>query len=56
VTPLTVAEAKAILAADSVIGIEHEARFDVEACDAWDHLVASARDRVATFEGQRRQP
>lgn len=55
-TPLTVDEAKAILAADSVIGIEHEARFDVKTRDAWEHLVASAQDRVAAWDaGRRRQ-
>ena len=59
-TPLTVAEARAILAADEALGLSCEARlasgntFGNEERETWTCLVAAANDRIAAW-GQRRK-
>lgn len=59
-TPLTVAEARAILVADEALVLSYESRlatgqtFGIEELDAWAKLVESANDRIAAFAGQRR--
>lgn len=61
-TPLTVAEARAIVIADEALGLSYEARlvsgntFGIEEHEAWQRLVKSANNRIAAFEGQRRAP
>ena len=58
-TPLTVAEARAILLADEALQLSYEARltagqtFGIEEREAWAKLVESASERIAAFEGQR---
>lgn len=60
--PLTVAEARAILRADEALDLTYDARvaagttFGDDEREAWLALVASAKDRIATYEGQRRTP
>ena len=55
-TPLTIAEARAILIADEALQLSYEARlasgqtFGTEELDAWARLVASAHDRIAVYE------
>jgi hypothetical protein len=55
--PLTVAEARAILRADEALDLTFEARvaadtlFSNEMAEAWMALVASAKDRIAAWEG-----
>jgi hypothetical protein len=51
--PLTVAEARAILAADEALGFVVDITFGIEERDAWERLVESARGRIAAFEGER---
>ena len=57
-TPLTVDEARAILAADQVVSLVNSAgRFEFTGLDpqervAWDCLVKSAQDRIAMWEGR----
>jgi hypothetical protein len=59
-TPLTVAEARAILIADEALQLSYDARlasgqtFGIEELDAWAKLVESANDRISAFEVQRR--
>jgi len=59
-TPLTVAEARAILIADEALGLSYEARlaagqlFGIDEREAWIKLVKSANDRITAFEVQRR--
>lgn len=59
-TPLTVSEARAILIADKALGLSYEVRlasgqlFGIEELEAWVKLVASANDRIAAYEVQRR--
>lgn len=54
-TPLNVAEARAILLADDALDATFTARqdagllFGLEESDAWIHLVASANDRIAAW-------
>lgn len=54
-TPLTVAEARAILIADEALALSYEARlaagqtFGTEDLNAWAGLVASAENRIATW-------
>jgi hypothetical protein len=56
-TPLTVSEARAILRADEALDATFEAReasgqtLSAAETDAWIHLVKSAHDRIATYEG-----
>ena len=56
-TPLTVAEARAILVADEALGLSFEARlasgqiFGIEEREAWAKLVESATDRIVAYEG-----
>jgi hypothetical protein len=56
-TPLTVAEARAILLADEALHLSYEARltsgntFDSEEIEAWANLVASAEKRVEAYYG-----
>lgn len=58
-TPLTVAEARAILVADSALDASYEARLTsgdilgAEESEAWIKLVKSANDRIAAYEGRR---
>lgn len=55
-TPLTVAEARAILLADKALVLSLEERgasglvFGIEERDAWIRLVESANDRIAIYE------
>lgn len=55
-TPLTVAEARAILRADEALDLTYEARlaagttFGDEERDAWIKLVESANERIAAFD------
>ena len=54
-TPLTVAEARAILLADEALQLSYEARlaagqtFGIEEREAWAKLVESATDRIAAY-------
>ena len=56
-TPLTVAEARAILVADEALQLSYEARlsagqtFGIEEREAWAKLVESATDRVVAWDG-----
>jgi hypothetical protein len=50
-TPLTIYEVRAILIADALFGGKYEAQFDAALQAAWESLVASARDRIAEFDG-----
>ena len=58
VTPLTVAEARAILIADKaldavgVMGLPLGIISGPEEHEAWAHLVSSALDRISMYEGQ----
>ena len=55
-TPLTVAEAHAILLADEALQLSYEARlaagqiFGIEDREAWAKLVESSTDRIAAYE------
>ena len=55
-TPLTVAEARAILLADEALQLSYEARlasgqtFGIEEREAWAKLVESATDRIVVYE------
>jgi len=59
---LTVAEARAILVADEALQLSYEVRlvagqtFGIEELSAWAHLVKSALDRVAVYEGTKGTP
>ncbi len=61
-TPLTVAEARAIVLADEALDLSYEARlasgttFGIEEREAWQKLVESANERITAFEGQRSKP
>ena len=61
-TPLTVPEARAIVAADDALDATFPQReasgnlLGVEEAEAWMRLVASARDRIAQYEGTPREP
>ena len=61
-TPLTVPEAWAILRADEALDATYEEReaagqtLGSEEADAWINLVKSAHDRIAAYEGTRREP
>jgi hypothetical protein len=56
--PLTVTEARVILRADEALDLTYEARvaagttFSDEEREAWIALVASANERIATWEGR----
>lgn len=60
--PLTVPEARAILIADEALYLSFDAReasgqtLSLEEGEAWRKLVDSAKDRIATFDDQRRTP
>jgi hypothetical protein len=55
-TPLTVAEARAILFADEALQLSYEARlaagktFGIEEREAWAQLVESSTARIAAFD------
>ena len=55
-TPLTVAEARAIVIADEALVLSYEVRlasgqtFGTAELDAWAKLVESANDRIAAYE------
>lgn len=59
-TPLTVDEARAILAADEALEISYGARLaagltlGIEEREAWTKLVESANDRIAAFKKVKR--
>lgn len=59
-TPLTVSEARALLVADEALESTYEARLNngtilnLEEMEAWIKLVASARERIATYRGTNR--
>ena len=59
-TPITVAEARAILMADEALHLSYEARlatgqtFGIQEREAWAKLVDSANDRIAAFENHRK--
>lgn len=61
-TPLTVSEARAILRADEALETTFSAReasgqtLGADETDAWIHLVKSANDRIAGYEGRRSAP
>lgn len=61
-TPLTVSEARALLRADEALDATFETReaagqlLSCEEGDAWRHLVKSAHDRIAGYEGTRSKP
>lgn len=61
-TPLTVPEARAILAADEALDATYEARLNAgqtlgsAEADAWISLVKSAHDRIASYAGTRGTP
>ena len=66
-TPLTVPEARAILAADDALHLSYEARLaagqtlGIEEREAWAKLVESAIDRIASYavaasDAQRSKP
>lgn len=55
-TPLTVAEARALLRADEMLRIEFETQLGVEERFAWKGLMESARDRLAAWNKHRRAP
>jgi len=57
-TPLTVAEARAVLRADEALDATYPMREEAsghllssEETNAWIHLVKSAHDRIAAYEG-----
>lgn len=58
--PLTVTEARVILRADEALDLTYEARlaagttFSDQEREAWMALVESANDRIAAFEGTRK--
>jgi hypothetical protein len=60
-TPLTAPEARAILFADEALQLSYEARlasgqtFGIEEREAWAKLVESANDRIAAYEGTRKE-
>lgn len=60
-TPLTVAEARAILRADEALDLTYEARlaagtlFSNDMCEAWIKLVESAHARVEAYDGLTRR-
>lgn len=54
-TPLTVAEARAILDANEAL-CKHGARFDSAGLKTWEGLVESAVDRIAAFDTRRSKP
>jgi hypothetical protein len=60
-TPLTVPEARAILIASEALHASYEARlatgqtFGLEELNAWAKLIKNAEDRIALFEGKRKE-
>jgi len=60
--PLTVPEARAILAADEALDATYEARLNAgqtlgsEEADAWINLVKSAHDRITAYAGTKPAP
>lgn len=61
-TPLTVAEARAIMIADLALELSFEARerscqtLDLAEGAAWQNLVASAKERINAYEKEQERP
>jgi hypothetical protein len=59
--PLTVPEARAVLVANEALDISYEERlasgqtFGIEELNVWAALVESANDRIASYEGARKE-